>query len=343
MARTGRRSTRPSIAAGFPRAKVTINGGQQLKQQLQPRFVGGNPPDLTATNDLDLPALVQQGQLMPLDQLLQAPSFDTPGKTVAQTLLPGVTTFGTLDGKIYAHPYVDGMSGIWYSQPLLDQHGWQYPHTWDEMMALCAKIKAAGIAPWTYQGKYPGYIVNPMLNIALKAAGMELGRTIDNLAPNAWKDPALLATATRFHELAAKGYLLEGTTGLTHTQAQTYWAQRKAVFIPCGSWLENELGDIAPKDLGMTVNSPPSLSANEKMPFEAVQVNVGGDFAVPTKAKNPRWAAWNCSGSCFPSRRAPISPNVRANSWSSTATPTTSACRQPSSPGVRRSSWPAAT
>ena len=245
----------------YPKAKVTITGAQQMKQQLQPRFVGGNPPDLTSTNDLNLPALVQQGQLTPLEPLLAAASYDTPGKTVGQSLLPGVLSFGTFEGKLYAHPYVDGIAGIWYSKPLMESHGWTYPKTWDEMMALCVKIKAAGLAPWTYQGKYPGYLVNPMLNTAPKSVGLELGRSIDNLEANAWRNPAILATATRYHELAAKGFLLEGTTGLTHTQAQTYWAQRKVVFIPCGSWLENELGPIAPKDLGMSVDSPPSLSA----------------------------------------------------------------------------------
>jgi len=123
--------------------------------------------------------------------------------------------------------------------------------------------------------------------MAHKAAGPDAGRAIDNLQPNAWRNPALIAAADKFHEIAARGYFLPGTSGLSHTQSQAYWAQGKAVFIPCGSWLENELGSIAPKNLEMSVQPAPSISSSDKLPFAAVQVNVGSDFIVPAKAKNP--------------------------------------------------------
>jgi N-acetylglucosamine transport system substrate-binding protein len=112
-------------------------------------------------------------------------------------------------------------------------------------------------------------------------------KAADNLEPNIWRKPAVLEATSKFEELRVKGYLLDGTTGLSHTQAQTYWAQRKAVFIPCGAWLENELGSIAPKDLGMTVVPMPGLSSSDKLPFEAISGGPGGELIVPSQAKNP--------------------------------------------------------
>jgi N-acetylglucosamine transport system substrate-binding protein len=274
----------------YPNAEVKLTGGQQLPQQLQPRFVQGNPPDLIENVGLDSASLVSQNQLLDIEALLTAPAWDTSGKTVADTLLPGAAEAGKYDGKKYAMPYSYGISGIWYSRPLLEKHGWAYPRTWDEMIALCATIKGAGIAPWTYQGKFPGYLTLPLLMSAFKAAGPDLALKVDNLEPDAWKQDALIESATRYHELAAKGYLLDGTTGLSHTQSQTYWAQGKAVFIPCGSWLENELGTIAPKDFGMTVAPAQGLSASDKLPFETISGGPGGELIIPAKAKNPEGA-----------------------------------------------------
>ena len=129
------------------------------------------------------------------------------------------------------------------------------------------EIKSSSdIAPWTYQGKFPGYLTNVLLTTILKAEGRDFMKAADNLEPNIWRKPAVLEAASKFEELRVKGYLLDGTTGLSHTQAQTYWAQRKAVFIPCGAWLENELGTIAPKDLGMTVVPMPGLSSADSCP-----------------------------------------------------------------------------
>ena len=274
----------------YPNADVKLNSGQQLQQQLQPRFIQGNPPDLIENVGLDGASLAAQKQVMDIGPVLDMEAYGQPGVKVRDTLLPGVAEHGVYDGVKYEMPYVFGVAGIWYSQPLMDKHGWTYPKHWDEMLALCAEIKKTGLAPWTYQGKFPGYLTSPMLMTAYKAAGPDLKKKLDNLEPNAWRDPALIAAAEGYQELASKGYLLEGSQALTHTQSQTYWAQGKAVFIPCGGWLENELGDIAPKDLGMTMVPVPGLSKDDKEPFETVTGGPGGALIVPAKAKNPQGA-----------------------------------------------------
>lgn len=82
--------------------------------------------------------------------------------------------------------YVYTVWGIWYSSSLFEQKGWEYPKTWDDMMTLCAKIKKTTMAPWTFQGKYPSYILNPILSSAAKMGGLDVLKNIDNLEPGAW-------------------------------------------------------------------------------------------------------------------------------------------------------------
>src|SRR5215831_8347063 len=126
----------------FPKAKVSHAGIQRLQEQLQPRFVGGTPPDIidnSGAGNLDTAALVADGQLADLTDLMNAPSFDTPGKKFSETLLPGSQENGKYDGKQYALSYVFSVTGVWYSDSLLKKNGWEYPKTWDQMMALCEK------------------------------------------------------------------------------------------------------------------------------------------------------------------------------------------------------------
>ena len=77
--------------ADFPR-QSRPPGHPALQEQLQPRFVGGNPPDVidnSGAGNLDNAALIADDQLAELSDLMSAPSFDTDGKTFKDTLLPG--------------------------------------------------------------------------------------------------------------------------------------------------------------------------------------------------------------------------------------------------------------
>src|SRR5882757_6645737 len=271
--------------AKFPKAQVAYRADPGIEAILQKAFVQGKPPDVGPTTS-DFINLIADHQVTDLAGLLDAPAFDTPDKTVRQTLLPHTVETGTYDKATYVLNYNSEVFGNWYSKPLFDKHGWEYPKTWDEMIALCATIKKAGVAPWTFQGKYPGYTLSPILTMAAKAGGPEVLTSIDSLEPNAWKADSVTNAATAFQEIVTKKYILPGSAGLTHTQSQLYWTQGKAAFIPCGSWLENEMSTITPKGFGMVLGSTPSLSSADKMPFEAIQAGPAGGWIVPAQAAN---------------------------------------------------------
>ncbi|AVT31752.1 carbohydrate ABC transporter, N-acetylglucosamine/diacetylchitobiose-binding protein [Plantactinospora sp. BC1] len=275
----------------FPGATVEHKAIQKVGEALQPRFVADTPPDVvdnTGAGRLDLATLVGAGKLTDLTELLDAPSLDDPGTKVRDTLLPGVVADGTLDGRVYTLNFTYTVWGLWYSKPLFDRHGWAYPTSWDAMLALCAEIKKAGIAPWTYQGKYPEYLNDPLLAMAAKAGGPELVKAVDNLQPGAWKQQPLLDAATAIAELAGRGYLLPGSEALSHTEAQAAWSQGKAAIIPCGSWLEAEQKGVTPAGFDMVMGAVPSLGAADKLPYGTVQAASSESFLVPARAKNPR-------------------------------------------------------
>lgn len=273
----------------YPKASIKHSATQEINKTLQPRFVDGTPPDVvnnSGAGQIDPNGLVSQNALADLADLLDAPSLDIPGKTVRDTLLPGVLEVGSYDGKFLVLNVSYTAYGLWYSTKLFTDRGWEYPKTWDAHIALCKQIKAAGIAPWTYAGKHPRYMSWPVISTAIKFGGVDVAKAIDNLEPNAWKSDAMKAAADAWYQIVKDGYILSGSPGLDHVQSQTEWCRGKAAFISCGSWLENEQKNVTPAGFNMAVAPTPSLGAGDKLPFEAIRGTAGEPYFVPAKAKN---------------------------------------------------------
>jgi N-acetylglucosamine transport system substrate-binding protein len=274
--------------AAFPDAEIKYEAVSRVQEAAQPRFVAGDPPDVIEGSALDLASLVSNGQLVAVTDLLAAPAWDTEGATVADTLLPGTQDDVTFDGVQYGVNFTSGMYGIWYSAPLMEENGWIYPQTWEEMMTLSEEISASGVAaPWAYPGQYPGYFASPFWQLVWKDAGLEPIIAVDNLEPDAWRHESIRAAAEQLAQMRERGFFMEGSEGLSHTEAQTEWLQGKAVFYPCGNWLENEMKQFIPDDFDMTVEPVPPMSADGPVGFEGIQTYSGQPFVVPAQAKNP--------------------------------------------------------
>jgi len=273
-----------------PGTTVKVQSIQKVTETLQPRFVAGSPPDVidnSGANMIPVTNLVADEQLMDVTPLLDAPALDTPGKKFRETLFPGSQDSTIFDGKPYGINISYTISGLWYSAPAYEKAGLTYPKTWADMLAQCEQIKKEGKqSPWTYQGKYPYYIWGiVLLPLIYYAGGNDVLIKLDNLEPNAWSDPAVKRATEDLYQLWDKGYILPGTAGLTHTESQTEWLKGKAVFIPCGNWLENEMKTVTPDGFDMTVRNVPGY-ADGKGDQNAVNASGGETYIVPSKAKN---------------------------------------------------------
>jgi N-acetylglucosamine transport system substrate-binding protein len=272
----------------FPKAQVKHAGITDITPQLQPRFNGGNPPDVidnSGASLLPMSTLAGSGQLADLTALFDAPSVDDKNKKVRDTIEPIAIEAAQLEGKPLVLEYVLTVYALWYNKPLFEKNGWQPAKSWSEFLTLCEEIKKTGIAPLAHQGKHPYYIGQVLLDMAVKHGGQEVIKAIDSLEPNAWKHPSIKMAAEALLELKGKGYIMQGTEGLDHIQAQTAWNQGKAAFIPSGSWLENEQKPVAPKDFQTTATYTPLLEGS-KLPVDCTEIAAGENFIVPEKAKN---------------------------------------------------------
>jgi N-acetylglucosamine transport system substrate-binding protein len=88
--------------------------------------------------------------------------------------------------------------------------------------------------------------------------------------------------------LARNGFLWTADEPISHTEAQTRWLRGQAAFLPCGSWLENEMKAVTPDGFDMVVSPTPSLTAADVLPRTALLAIPAEPFFVPAKANNPK-------------------------------------------------------
>ncbi|GAA1410968.1 N-acetylglucosamine/diacetylchitobiose ABC transporter substrate-binding protein [Catellatospora coxensis] len=276
--------------AKWPGSKVDLKFSKLILTDYQPRFYGGNPPDLlnnSSPETIPVGPVIQGNQLRDLTELLEAGSYDDPKVKVKDTLVAGTIESGLFNGKPYTLNYAYSIYGMWYDETLFATKGYTVPKNWDEFAALAEKAKADKIAAFTFQGIHPWYIFNVVNEFIWMAGGLDAFMKIDNLEPNAWKQDAVKLTAERLAEMAAKGWVQAGASGLDHTTTQQAVLDGKALFIWCGSWLEGEMAKTIPAGVKLAVAPPWNISASDKSKYGTVHAAPGEGFIVPSRSKNP--------------------------------------------------------
>src|SRR6476469_2745102 len=266
--------------------KIKVSPSTQIAQQLQPRFVGGTPPDLidnSGENAIGFSAIEQQ--LETLDDVFEANNYE--GTKIADTLYPNVKLPGTFDGKFLAMNYVMTVYGIWYSATLFQQNGWTPPKTRDDALALGAQAKAKGTYLWVWGKEAATYYQTMAVNSAIKEGGDEVRLALENLQPKCWSLPQIQGIFTALGQMVKNNYFVPGGAGTQFTAAQAKWSNdQQAILYPSGGWIENEMKDATKSNFQMTGAPEPTLSSSPKLPLAGLRAAAGEPFIVPSQGKN---------------------------------------------------------
>jgi N-acetylglucosamine transport system substrate-binding protein len=266
--------------------KAKVSPQTNIAQSLQPRFAGGNPPDLidnSGANQIGFGTIIDQ--LSELDDVYAANNLE--GKKIDDTIYPGVKSPGTFDGKLIAMNYVMTVYGVWYSASLFEQNGWTAPKTWAESTELGAKAKAAGKYLWVWGKEAATYYQTLAVDSAIKEGGDEVRLALENLKPKAWSQPALQEIFKELEKQVQLGYFVPGGAGTQFTAAQAKWSNdEQAILYPSGGWIENEMKKATKDGFKMTGAPEMVVSSSSKMPYEALRAASGEPFIVPKQGKN---------------------------------------------------------
>jgi N-acetylglucosamine transport system substrate-binding protein len=265
---------------------VKVAPSTQIAQQLQPRFVGGNPPDLidnSGANAIGFNTILDQ--LSTLDDVFEANNLE--GTKIADTLYPGAKAPGTFDGKFVAMNYVLTLYGLWYSESLFKENGWEPPKTYDALLDLGAKAKAKGKYLFVWGKEAATYYNTLAVDSAIKEGGDEVRLALENLKENCWSLPQIQGVFKAMETMVKNGYFVPGGAGTQFTAAQAKWSNdQQAIIYPSGSWIENEMKKATKSGFQMKGIPEPTLSDSPKLPYESLRSAAGEPFVVPAKGKN---------------------------------------------------------
>jgi N-acetylglucosamine transport system substrate-binding protein len=274
------------LAKAHPGSKAKVSPSTQIAQELQPRFVGGNPPDLiddSGANQIGLNSILDQVE--DLTDVVNAKNLE--GTTIKDTLYPGVTAPGTFDGKFAALNYVLTVYAVWYSSALFDENGWTPPKTWDEALDLGAKAKAKNKYLFVWGKEAATYYQTLAIASAIKQGGDEVRLALENLDKNAWSHPDVQDVFKGLESAVKAGYFKPGGSGTQFTHAQAQWSQDEdALLYPSGSWIENEMKKNTKSGFKMKGAPEMTVSSDSSLPYEALHSAAGEPFVVPSKGKN---------------------------------------------------------
>lgn len=257
-----------------------------IAQELQPRFVGGNPPDLidnSGAKAIGFSTIL--AQLEDLTSVVNAKNLE--GTVIKDTLYGGVLAPGTFEGKLAALNYVLTVFAVWYSDALFQENGWTAPKTWDEALALGEKAKAKGKYLFCWGKEAATYYQELAVASAIKEGGDDVRLQLENLKAGCWSHPALQSVFQAMEKIVKAGYIKPGGSGTQFTAAQAQWSNAQdAVLYPSGSWIENEMKDQTKAGFKMTGAPVPTVSSSSKMPYTAMHSAAGEPFVVPSQGKN---------------------------------------------------------
>lgn len=260
---------------------VELTCSPQLGDIIRPSVVSGDPPDFIAfAQEQDIiTTMIKEDVLMDLSDVVAE---------IEDSLLDGILDYCQpyKDGRILYTPSWYYSWGTWYNKALFEEKGWELPNTFEEMLELGEKAKQEGMALFVYPGVYPGYNQGILFSALASVGGAELLNSIANYEAGVWEKPEVREVLQFYQDMVDRGYILEGSVALTHTQAQTEFVQGNAVFCVSGSWIETEMADAAPEGFQYGFFPTPVVKDGQQK-----YANIGFEtFEIPVAAKNPELA-----------------------------------------------------
>ena len=119
------------------------------------------------------------------------------------------------------------------------------------------------------------------------AVGEEGFQKITSYEEGSVSNSAAVDVLKKFEQMSKDGYILPGTVALNHTQSQQEQMMGKAVFIPCGTWIESEMADAPRTDGYEFAMAPSPVMKDGDTRYVSVAMET---MSIPAAAENPELA-----------------------------------------------------
>lgn len=195
------------------------------------------------------------------------------------------------NGKSFAVPVAAVIQSIFYNKEIFEKAGVTVPNTWEELLAVCEKLKTAGYIPFA-NGLAEEWDINEcfMMGLLPNFAGGEKGRMEYENGSRAFNDADMVAAFTAMKDIAP--YCPKGFEALTYNDSNALFATGQAAMYADGSWTLDSFKDI-PFQWG-NIAFPPPEGKQPEICFHVdmgIAMNANGKHTAEARA----FLAWLCT------------------------------------------------
>jgi raffinose/stachyose/melibiose transport system substrate-binding protein len=266
----------------FPSIKIqrdTITS-DNMRTMVQTTLASGTGPDIIYydTGPGFGGVLANAGLLLPLDDYYSLYKWD-------DRIFTWTKARTTFKGKVFGIGNELEFVGAYYNKTLFDKLGLSVPKTYDDLIPLCQKAKAAGYVPIAFADadKWEAYHQFSLVTNNL------IGPTgIDNIlhGDGRWDTPEIAkAIQLFFVDMNKAGCFIPDTTAVKYDDGNSLFYSGKALMDFTGSWL---IADITTnvKDFEVGWFFFPSIDGKPTYP----PAGLGSGYFVSAATKNPKEA-----------------------------------------------------
>jgi len=250
---------------------------------LQAGFLRGNPPDLGLLNyNMEMARFMERGALSDLSDLPEA-------DRILPEVQDLVDQYATYPGRTSVLPYSVMAASVIYNKQIFEEQGLEVPQTYDELIAVCDKLTAAGVTPfyatlkdpWTVAQGWFDYTVGGEVDVAdfydkLNDLGAEVGPDSPVSFEKTFAEPV-----DRMKDLI-DNYTNADAASKAYGDGNLAFAQGQAAMYLQGPWA---FGEIAKTDPDLDLGTFPLPMTDDPEDLE-VRVNIDLAAWIPEASQS---------------------------------------------------------
>lgn len=217
---------------------LTISSPNDASTIMRTRFVREDYPDIIGIGgDINYSYYV--------DADILADVSDYPGITNVKQAYIDILERLEITPKdgTYGVPYVANAAGILYNKDMFEEHGWEIPETWGELIDLCEEIQAEGILPFYFGFRDTWTCLAPWNSLAVDLAPADTCKQVN--AGETTFSEEYKETAEKCMELVSYGP--DDPFAYGYNDACTAFANGESAMYPIGSYAVPQILSVNPK------------------------------------------------------------------------------------------------
>ncbi len=185
---------------------------------------------------------IDKGLIAPLSDMWVENGFDT-------SYAPGFNTLATVGEDQYFLPTSYYWWAIYYSKSAYEAAGIEKtPETWDELLATCDTLNAAGYAPFTIGTKYPWTTAAWFDYINMRVNGPQFHLDL-MLLKESYTDERLVSVFEAWNQLFEHNCFIENPAAYSWQEALDFMIQGEAAMYLMGGFITDSYPDELEGDL----------------------------------------------------------------------------------------------